>query len=48
MIKLIADSTCEISQKEANELGITIIPMQVMFGEEEYLAGVNFDNSKTI
>lgn len=45
MIKLIADSTCEISQEEAKELGITIIPMKVMFGEEEYLAGINLDNA---
>lgn len=38
-IKIIADSTSDIDTEEAKELGITIIPMTVTFGEEEFLDG---------
>lgn len=40
-VKLIIDSASDISLDEANKLGITMIPMQVRFGDEEYLDGVN-------
>lgn len=41
MVKLIIDSASDISKEEASRLGITMIPMEVRFGEEEYLDGVN-------
>ena len=41
MIKLVIDSTSEIGVEEAKELGITLIPMKVVFDDEEYLVGVN-------
>lgn len=41
MIKLIIDSASDISEKEAQSLGITMIPMQVRFNDEEYFDGVN-------
>ena len=41
MIKLVVDSTSEIGVDEARELGITLIPMKVVFDDEEYLVGVN-------
>lgn len=41
MIKLVIDSTSEIGVEEARELGITLIPMKVVFDDEEYLVGVN-------
>ena len=35
------DSASDISKKEADELGITLIPMIIGFGEEEYFDGVD-------
>ena len=40
-VKLIIDSASDINLDEANKLGITMIPMQVRFGDEEYLDGVD-------
>lgn len=40
-VKLIIDSASDISQEEANKLGITMIPMGIRFNNEEYLDGVN-------
>lgn len=40
-IKILVDSAADISQKEAEKIGITIIPIIVSFGEEEYLDGVD-------
>ncbi len=46
MVKLVADATCEISQEDAKKLGITVIPMKVNFGEQEYLSGINLTNDE--
>ena len=40
MVRIIADSTCDISKEDAKKLGIEIIPITVRFGEEEFLDGV--------
>jgi len=40
-IKIITDSTTEISQKEANELNIVVVPLKSIFGENEYLDGID-------
>ena len=40
-VKIVVDSASDISQKEAENLGITMIPMVITFGEEEFLDGVN-------
>ncbi len=39
MIKIITDSSANISQEEAKELGITVLPLGVSFGAEAYLDG---------
>ena len=39
--KILIDSASDISEKEAQQLGITLIPIIVGFGEEEYYDGVN-------
>ena len=44
MIKILVDSSSDIEQNEAEELGITLIPMQIRFGEEEFLDGVNLSH----
>lgn len=38
---IITDSACDITQAEAEELGITVIPLKSIFGTVEYLDGVD-------
>lgn len=40
-IKLLVDSASDIDLEESKELGISMIPMEVRFGDEEFLDGVN-------
>ena len=44
--KVITDSGSGLSQKEAEALGIGLLPLQVMVGNEQYLDGVNLDAQK--
>ena len=44
MIKLVIDSTADLTAQEAKDLGVTVIPMKVCINEKEYLAGVNLDD----
>lgn len=44
MIKLVVDSASDIEINEAEKLGITLMPMQVRFGTEEYLDGENLSH----
>ena len=37
MIKILADTSSEFSFEEAKDLNITLVPMHVRFGDEEYL-----------
>lgn len=41
MIRIITDSSSNITQEEAKELGIVVMPMTVMFGSEQYKDGVD-------
>ncbi len=41
MVRIITDSTSDISQKDAAALGITVVPLTVHFGEEAYKDGVD-------
>ncbi len=43
-IRIIADSASDISQDLAAKWGITVLPLRVRFGEEEYLDGVTLSN----
>lgn len=45
-IRIIADSASDIPQTTAKEWGITVIPMKVRFGEEEFLDGVTMTNEQ--
>ncbi|MFV0342706.1 MAG: DegV family protein [Anaerocolumna sp.] len=40
-IKIITDSTSDISQKEAKELNITVLPLHVIFADGEYTDGID-------
>ena len=44
-IKILTDSASDITQKEAESLGITVIPLVVNFGEESFRDGVDLDHN---
>jgi DegV family protein with EDD domain len=39
-IRVVTDSTCDLPQNVIQELGITVIPLYINFGDEGYLDGV--------
>lgn len=41
MLHIITDSSAEISQEEADALGVRIVPLTVMFGDRAYMEGVD-------
>lgn len=41
MIKLLIDSSADICQEEADKLGVTLLPIEVRFGDKEYMDGVD-------
>lgn len=46
MIRIMTDSSANISQEEAKKLGIDVIPMTVMFGGEQFRDGVDIDETR--
>jgi DegV family protein with EDD domain len=42
-VHLVADSTCDISTDEAAKVGLTIVPLKVIIGEEVFADGVDID-----
>lgn len=40
MVRIITDSTCDISKEEQTKLGITVIPLTVNFGDTSYRDGI--------
>ena len=45
-IKIITDSAADISPEVASDLGITVIPINIKFGEEVYQHGVTITNDE--
>jgi len=43
-IRIIADSASDITQEEARRLDIEILPIKVVFGNEEYLDGITLNH----
>ncbi|MCI9561169.1 MAG: DegV family protein [Clostridia bacterium] len=43
MLKIITDSSANISQEEAKKLNLKVIPLTVIFGNEEFQDGINLD-----
>ena len=41
MVKIISDSTCDLSPELVSKYNVDIIPLYVRLGEEEYLDGIN-------
>lgn len=46
MVKILVDSASDIDLEEAEKLGISLLPMEVGFGDEEFLDGVNLSHRK--
>lgn len=46
MIRLLIDSASDIVQQEAESMGIFMIPMEVRFGEETFLDGVDLSHKQ--
>ena len=40
-VKLLTDSATDITQKQAQELGIELLSMPITFGDEEFFDGVD-------
>ncbi len=45
-IKIVIDSPSDIDLKEAEALGVTLIPMEIQFGDEKYEDGVNLTHEQ--
>ena len=43
-VRILTDSASDISQKRAKEWGITVLPLKVRFGEDEFLDGVTLSS----
>jgi hypothetical protein len=41
MVRIITDSTSDIPQEEAVRLGVTVVPLTVLFGSEAYRDGID-------
>ena len=41
MIKIISDSTCDLSRELIEKYDITIVPLHIVLGEDEFLDGMN-------
>lgn len=44
MIKILVDSASDVELTEAEKLGVTLAPMQIRFGNEEYFDGVDISH----
>lgn len=45
-VKIITDSSCDLSAAQAAELDILLVPMTVRFGQEEYRSGFDITNEE--
>ena len=44
-VRILTDSTADIPKEQADALGIAVVPLTVIFGEEAYLDGIEMDNA---
>lgn len=45
-IHIITDSACDLTQEEARALGVTVLPLKIAFGNDEYLDGINLSHQE--
>ena len=46
MLRIVTDSTSDISQEEAKQLNIDVIPLSVAFGDESFIDGITITNEE--
>jgi len=46
MIRIITDSTCDLSRERVAALGVDVLPLSVYFGEEAFFDGVDITNEE--
>lgn len=44
MVRIITDSTCDLTQARRGELGVEVVPLTVHFGQEDFLDGETITN----
>lgn len=45
-VNIIIDAGCDLSSKEAEALGVILVPMTIRFGDEEYRSGVDLSHEE--
>lgn len=45
-VRIIVDSACDITQEEARELNVQVLPMTTFFGDEEFIDGINMSHEE--
>lgn len=45
-VKLIIDAGCDLSQAQAQELGVFLVPMTIRFGNEEFRSGIDLTHEE--
>ena len=45
-VSIVADSASDVSQETAAKWGITIMPLKIRFGDEEFLDGKTLTNQR--
>ncbi|MBE3559182.1 MAG: DegV family protein [Ktedonobacteraceae bacterium] len=45
VVRIVTDSTADLTPAQAQELGIIIVPLTVFFGDEAYLDNIELDNA---
>jgi fatty acid-binding protein DegV len=43
MVKIISDSTCDLSQDLLERYDIAVLPLHILLGEKEYEDGIDID-----
>lgn len=46
MVRIVTDSTCDISPKELKSLGVEMLPLTVYFGEQKFVDGYELTSKK--
>ena len=46
MVKIVVDSTCDLSKEQIEKLDITVVPLSVRFDDDEYLDSVTINNDE--
>ena len=45
-VKFIIDAGCDLTEQQANALGVTLIPMTIRFGSKEYRSGIDLSHEE--